>query len=81
MGGGDAITSPNQKKAIEKKQKVKEKLKGENPIAQIDDSGNTLIRSMSLEELEEIRSFMKSDIDFDVVLPNLEKLVVIQNLK
>ena len=70
MGAGDAIRSPSQKK--NKKEKIN--ITGENPIATTDTSGNVLIRSMSLEELEEVRSFMKSDIDFDVVLPNLEKI-------
>jgi len=70
MGAGDAIRSPSQKK----KKKEKINITGENPIATTDTSGNVLIRSMSLEELEEIKSFMKSEIDFDVVLPNLEKI-------
>ena len=70
MGAGDAIRSPSQKK----KKKEKINITGENPIATTDTSGNVLIRSMSLEELEEIKSFMKSDVDFDVVLPNLSKI-------
>ena len=70
MGAGDAIRSPSQKK----KKKEKINITGENPIATTDTSGNVLIRSMSLEELEEVKSFMKSDVDFDVVLPNLDKI-------
>ena len=69
MGGTDAIRSPNQKKSKEKLN-----IKGENPVATTDTSGNVLIRSMSLEELNEVRNFMKSDVDFDVVLPNLDKI-------
>ena len=55
MGAGDAVRSPSQKK----KKKKKINITGENPIATTDTSGNVLIRSMSLEELEEVKSFMK----------------------
>ncbi len=70
MGGGDAVRSPSQKKT-----KEKINIKGENPISTTDTSGNVLIRSMSLEELNDVKKFMKrDDIDFDVVLPNLNKI-------
>ena len=55
-----------------RKEKRKINITGENPIATTDTSGNVLIRSMSLK-VRRSKNFMKSDVDFDVVLPNLVK--------
>ena len=70
FGGTDAIIPPDAKKT-----KAKPTLKGDSPVSTVDTEGGVVIRPMSMDELNSVREYMKrDDINFDVVLPNLEKI-------
>lgn len=84
MGAGDALKSPNQKIGTKDDPKFKaqkeideENLtnKGESPVAIVTDEGNIWVRQANSEEINTIKGFIGQDADqFDVVLPNLDKI-------
>lgn len=76
-GAVDATTTPSVKKEKEAQKKANEKLRseaeGEAPFIQADD-GTVFFKPMSAEDLQNVKTYMQGDIDFDVVLPNLNKI-------
>ena len=69
MGGTDVTKSPNQKN------KTSETIQGDSPIATVDTEGTVVIRPMSMQELQSVKEYMgRDDINFDVVLPNLDRI-------
>lgn len=77
MGAVDATTTPSQRIKKEERKKENERIKkeveGEQPFIQTDE-GTVFFKPMPPAELNKVKSYMQGDVDFDVVLPNLDKI-------
>lgn len=79
LGGTDVLKSPNQKKKDKAKAdnaKIAEDVinRGDSPLAIQDSEGEIFLRPLSVQEIDSVKDFIGGNVDFDVVLPNLNKI-------
>ena len=77
FGNVDATLSPAAKKRIKEKKEDAVKLEKQaeegSPVV-VSDEGEAFVKPMSAEDYQSLTAYMKENIDFDVVLPNLNKI-------
>ena len=77
FGNVDATLSPAERNRIKNKKEDAVKLEKQaeegSPIV-VTDEGEAFVKPMSAEDFQSVTAYMKQNIDFDVVLPNLNKI-------